>query len=220
MQTLYPAYMSDAWKAYEQMSSEDKEAIEPSLASVDPFVCDSGVLPFLAWEAGVDVSRMDVDISRAVISAAFASLLHRGTIGSLEKSIEPMGEIEIMEWFNTAKTPYTFDAKMTLAVDLRLVYDAQRFESIKKQINESKNVRSKFENLLVEIPGSRGDLYANTALNHRSESKSSSRGFRDADGQIHAQTAGVHMFDSDSKTEITNNSAGQINTIGGITWLI
>ena len=109
---MLPAYMNELWQAYWQMSQEDRKAIDPALVSVDPLTCSEKVLPYLAWECGVDISGLDTDTARKIINDTLSSFKSAGTIGSLKKSLDSLGAAKVEEWFEYSGSPYLFKLRV------------------------------------------------------------------------------------------------------------
>jgi len=153
---MLPAYMNELWQAYWQMSQEDRRAIDPALVSVDPLTCSEKVLPYLAWECGVDISALDTNTARKLIDGAINSHRMAGTIGALDISLKAFGNIEVKEWFETGKAPYTFDLDLSL-VDTQITASLRaKLETIAKQ---KKNARSKLDELILSYRTSK-EAYA------------------------------------------------------------
>ena len=147
--SLLPAYMSDAWKCYEQMSGEDRASIDPALVNVSPELCHASVLPLLAWESNIDISGLAEATMRQVIRAEINSMQYAGTPGALLSHIEaldlPSG---IDEWFEYTGDPYHFKVNL-FAVNNPI--SKETIQKCEKYISRYKNVRSKQEALIIHL---------------------------------------------------------------------
>ena len=77
----------------------------------NPDTCPANLLPWLAWAFSVD--RWDEKwpelTKRAVIRDAWFIHCHKGTLGAVQRVVEPLGYlINITEWWETSDPPGTF----------------------------------------------------------------------------------------------------------------
>lgn len=146
--TLLPPYMSDAWKCYETMAREDRAVIDPTLISADPETCHLNILPFLAWEADIDISGLTTAAKRSVISAAFKSARYAGTAQSIVDIVEGFtSSASVEEWFDYAGLPFHF---RVLIDAVGIVYSAQDLAWLEATVNKRKNVRSVLDSIEVQ----------------------------------------------------------------------
>lgn len=149
--SLLPAYMSDAWKCYEQMAREDREAIDPTLINTSPESCHVSVLPFLAWEAGTDIAGLSEALARKVIRAMFDAMPYAGTAAALIGPVEALSEtVRVLEWFEYGGTPYNFRVEVDASQN---GLDAALINMIEKTVNKQKNARSILESIKASMLG-------------------------------------------------------------------
>lgn len=135
--SLLPAYMSELWGCYEQMSREDLHSFDLQLLSVDPLTCHVSVLKFLAWEADVNINGFDENQARNLIKNTMLNSIYAGTVFSIKNVLKNISNIEIEEYFE--EKPFYFKAKVSTETDI---------PSINKYaylINKYKNARSHYE---------------------------------------------------------------------------
>lgn len=144
-----PSYMSDAWRCYEQMSSEDLALIDPTLINASPELCHVSLLPFLAWECDTDIFGLDTATARKVIRAAFDAMKYAGTIQSIKGPIEALSDTaKVTEWFEYEGEPYHF------MVEINASQSGLSSELITKLENtaiKKKNVRSVLESIKISM---------------------------------------------------------------------
>ena len=153
-----PFYINEALKAYFEVASEDRRALlDIKLFNTDPLSCKKEYLPLLAVEAGVDIDGFSESEQRELIANAFKSFNRTGTIGALKGILSAIAPMEIKEQKNfifSVKMPYLHTG----------VYSKERFATIFKAIEKSKNVRSVFRNIELDTE-SKTDFYFISALN-------------------------------------------------------
>jgi len=135
--TLLPAYMSELYKSYETMKQEDREAFNVKLLSADPLECHVSVLPFLAWEADINIDELDVTHSREIIVNAMQNFLYAGTVFGLKNIFNSIGGVDIEEYFS--QKPYYIKSKIVLEKDIPSINKYAYF------IERYKNARTKYE---------------------------------------------------------------------------
>jgi len=145
--SVLPAYMSELFRAYEEMRSVDRVAIDSSLIGTDPKKCHKSVLPFLAWEADVNIDGFSEDIQRKLIDGAFKALQYAGTRGALESAFEGVVDVNVIEWFDyTSLNPYHF--KLDLSAN-NIELTPKTADRIEKIALKRKNVRSVLDEISV-----------------------------------------------------------------------
>ncbi|GEM_PF-5327142 len=145
--TLLPAYMTEAWKCYEQMHREDLQVIDPALVSVDPMTCHPSVLPHLALEAGVSIDGFSEEIQRGLIAGTVKSAWCRGTKKAVEGALDAIVDVDIVEWFEYGGEPYTFKIDLSTMKDVEIT--AEMAERVKTIAESSKNTRSHITEMLL-----------------------------------------------------------------------
>ncbi len=159
--SLLPAYMSELWRCYEQMSREDLQSFDVGLVSSSPESCHSSILPFLAWECDTDISGLDEATARAVIRAAFDAMQYGGTAKALIGPVEALSEsVKVVEWFEYGGDAYNF------RVEIDSSQSGLSYELITKLENtahKQKNVRSRLESIKISML-SRGEMNNLTAV--------------------------------------------------------
>ncbi|DAB30676.1 MAG TPA: phage tail protein I [Sulfurimonas sp. UBA12504] len=151
--SLLPAYMSDAWNCYEQMSREDLSAINPELVNVSPELCHANVLPFLAWEAGINISGFSEAITRSMIRASINAMAYAGTTQALKESISSLGlATSVTEWFDASphEDAYTFSIIVGVPDAGYNMLDLKTVETI---ANRTKNARSQLSSVGASLNG-------------------------------------------------------------------
>jgi len=149
--SLLPAYMSKLWKCYEQMHKEDMKHIDITLLSLDPLECHISVLPFLAWEADVDISVANELTAREMIAAASRSAIYAGSVASLKENIVALSDDTIVsEWFEYDANPYHFKTH-TFISDYNKIFGKELFAKMEVTVKKYKNVRSVFDGVDVSL---------------------------------------------------------------------
>lgn len=147
--SLLPAYMSDLWRCYEQMSSEDRQSINVGLVSTDPFLCHNSVLPFLAWECDVDVSGLDEQTARGVIQAAINAMQYAGTVKALVGPLTALSEYaKVREWFEYGGTEYNFIVEIDSS---QRGLSNTLVSKLENTAYKQKNVRSNLESIKINM---------------------------------------------------------------------
>jgi phage tail P2-like protein len=145
--SLLPPNSLPSESALEQASAEIIAAVPLFIrASKSPENCPEHLLPWLAWEFGVDAWNTDWTIQekRNVISRAAYVHRHRGTKAAIIRSLEdsPFGS-NIVEWFERSPLgePYSFE--LDVIQDGRPV-NQQDVQDLKNAVLRGKNLRSWF----------------------------------------------------------------------------
>ncbi len=146
--SLLPAYMTDVWRCYEQMHSEDIASISPELIDIDPMTCHESILPFLAWEMDMDISGVDTDTARSLIDGAMNSFRNAGTIGALKSGIGAIGGAKVDEWFDYGGSAFNFKLKVDVVEHGLSESILAKIESIALK---KKNARSRMEAIEIYL---------------------------------------------------------------------
>lgn len=145
--TLLAPNSLPAERALEQASAEIIQAVPLMIrAARTPQTCPTHLLPWLAWEYGVDTWNTDwsEQEKRNVIARAAYVHRHRGTRGAILRSLEDLPfQATLTEWFAQTPpgTPYTFgvdllqDGKPIAPDDI---------QDMKEAVLRAKNLRSWF----------------------------------------------------------------------------
>jgi len=156
--SLLPAYMSELWRCYEQMSREDLQSFDVRFVSVEPESCHKSVFPFLAWECDADISAIDEATARAVIRATFDAMQYAGTAKALIANVEALSDsVKVYEWFEYGGAPYHFKVEV-IASDTKRSFGSDLFERLKNSIKKFKNVRSVSDDITMNLADSIGSI--------------------------------------------------------------
>ncbi|MBL5924707.1 phage tail protein I [Enterobacter asburiae] len=145
--SILPPNSLPSERALEQASAEIIRAVPLMIrASRDPQNCPAHLLPWLAWEYGVDTWNTDwsEQEKRNVVARAAYVHRHRGTRGAILRSLEDMPfRTTIFEWFEQTPPgePYTFG--VDLLQDDRPV-GPEDIQDMKIAVLRAKNLRSWF----------------------------------------------------------------------------
>ena len=147
--SLLPGYMSELWRCYEQMSREDLQSFDVGLISADAQYCHESVLPFLAWECGIDISGVSIEIARKMIRAAFDSMQYGGTVSAVVTNITSIAsDAKVSEWFEYGGNAYNFKIDVDV-VDVGV--DESTILKLENIALSKKNVRSILESITVNL---------------------------------------------------------------------
>jgi len=159
--SLLPAYMSELWRCYEQMSREDLQSFDVGLVSTSPESCHSSILPFLAWECDTDISGLDEATARAVIRAAFDAMQYGGTAKALIGPVEALSEsVKVVEWFEYGGDAYNFRVEIDSS---QSGLSSELITKLENTAHKQKNVRSHLESIKISML-SRGEMNNLTAV--------------------------------------------------------
>lgn len=146
--SILPLNSLPSERALEQASAEIIKAVPILIrATRDPQHCPAHLLPWLAWEYGVDSWSADwseQDKRNAIARAGYVHR-HRGTRGAVLRSLEDLPfKASINEWFEQSPPgePYTFSAD--LQQDDRPIGVAD-IQDMKIAVLRAKNLRSWFD---------------------------------------------------------------------------
>jgi phage tail P2-like protein len=120
----------------------------------NPDTCPAFLLPWLAWEFGVEGwdSSWNEQQKRDVIKSASAIHKRRGTVGALKRALAAFGyQIEVQEWFQVTPIgdPYTY--ALQVVVEDVGIPDMAGFASIVRVAESAQNERS--ELIAVNVLG-------------------------------------------------------------------
>lgn len=114
----------------------------------DPQTCPEYLLPYLAWECGVDEwdSNWSTQTKRDVIEAAPEEQAHGGTVYAIKKGLASLGfGLTLKEGWETDDLPHSFQVFASLNNLSGLVLDAEAIKLIHRKIKRAKNVRSQYD---------------------------------------------------------------------------
>ena len=67
------------------------------------------MLPFLVWEAGVNIDGFDENIQRSLIEQSLVLHKCKGTVWAIEQVFEALNmKADVKEWFSYGGEPYHF----------------------------------------------------------------------------------------------------------------
>lgn len=164
--SLLPPNALQAEKALEEANNALVLAVPLNIREVkNPDTCPLHLLPWLAWEYGVDYwdSVWGEKQKRQMVKDAAYIHQHRGTAGAVRRSLGAVGyPTKVIEWFEDAPkaAPYTFRIEV---YSTGTINDAL-YEQIRRQVNKAKNLRSLLASIdIVDEVGSDGVMYAGGA---------------------------------------------------------
>jgi len=159
--SLLPAYMSELWRCYEQMSREDLQSLDVSLINSSPESCHSAILPFLAWECDTDISGLNEATARAVIRAAFDAMQYAATAKALIGPVEALSDsVKVVEWFEYGGDAYNFRVEIDSS---QSGLSSELITKLENTAKKQKNVRSVLESIKISML-SRGEMNSLTAV--------------------------------------------------------
>lgn len=132
--------------------------------SHNPATCPAQLLPWLAWAASVDEwdPTWTEAEKRGVIANSLFVHQHKGTIGALDRALQPLGYLlEVVEWFEETPqaTPFTF--KVVLGTSGKVISD-NLYDKAERIIRVAKNERSQLTGITIKSDVY-GKLYAGAA---------------------------------------------------------
>gem|GEM_PF-3199089 len=157
--SLLPTFEDEALHTLDEVVSLRLDSFNKSLDAISTFFfpdkCNKKILPFLAYQFGVDF-KLDSLTETQQRDLIYTSIgLHKkiGTPYAVKKALQSLGATaEVLEWFKTESEPYTFKIQIFLTDDLTQVLKRDDFNKYEKLIERTKNVRSRFESFIVDIP--------------------------------------------------------------------
>lgn len=199
--SLLPAYMSELWRSYEQMHQEDLELFDVNLLSVDPLKCHISVLPFLAWEADVNIDGFSESVQRDLVAGAFRALQYAGTKGALENALDAFTNVNVVEWFRDGSSPFTFKVDLSINKDVEITTKvANRVTEIAKK---RKNARSQISELLLSYRVSGNMSLASGGVGEAKCNAIPLEGYEEIlPGQQHIYVGGVGEVSSYAQMEV------------------
>ncbi|WP_227317435.1 phage tail protein I [Cedecea davisae] len=164
--SLLPPNALQAEKALEETNNALILAVPLNIREVkNPDTCPLHLLPWLAWEYGVDFwdpEWSEAQKRQTVKDAAYIHQ-HRGTAGAVRRSLSAVGyPTRVIEWFEDAPkaTAYTFRVEVYSA---GAINDAL-YVQIRRQVNKAKNLRSLLASIdIIAEVGSDGVMYVGGA---------------------------------------------------------
>lgn len=132
---------------------------QPHRALWNPDTCPLELLPWLAWQMGVEAWRTDwpENIKRAIVRNAINVQRRRGTLASVRDTVAAFGgQIAIREWWQTTPqgAPHTFELVFTLAGQANR--SAAFVEDVMAEVARVKPLRSHFT--FIQGLGSTGPI--------------------------------------------------------------
>lgn len=129
----------------------------------NPDQCPVDVLPWLAWEFGVQFwdDRWSEAEKREVIKTAPQVNKTRGTPGAVRRALEATGhDIDVIEWFS--------DTPPALAYTFRIVVNGtigtEDMKNVAAQIEDAKNARSLMSEVTITPPPVSGTFFMGGAI--------------------------------------------------------
>jgi len=105
--------------------------------------CQAGLLPFLAYEVGVDIAGLSELEARKTIGQAVNIHRHKGTAYAVRVALETVFEHGVIKEFLSAQ-PFYFEAEVALGGDPTVIFTKDKMERVIQLIEMAKNVRSHF----------------------------------------------------------------------------
>ena len=203
--SLLPAYMSELWRCYEQMHREDLQSFDAGLLRVDAKTCHKSVLPFLAWEADVNIDGFSEKVQRDLIDGAFRALQYAGTKGALENALDAFNDVNVVEWFYDGSAPFTF--KIDLSVNKDVEITTKVVDRVTEIAHKRKNARSKISELLLSYRVSGNMSLASAGVGEAQCNAISLDGYEEIlSGQQHIYVGCVGEVSSYAKMEVLNGN--------------
>ncbi|WCN11286.1 phage tail protein I [Marinomonas mediterranea] len=169
-QSLLPSNSSELEQCLDQLAAQ-RLSFDLSLADTNPLTCVAESLPILAASWKVDVRGLNERESRELIANAWEIHRYKGTAHAVKKALSSVfSKVQIQEF----KTPYVFDAVVTLGGDPNQVFDDEKFATAKRLANEAKNLRSRFGEFVIALPEAQASVIKTDAASTNSMSLSSS----------------------------------------------
>jgi phage tail P2-like protein len=199
--SLLPAYMSELWKSYEQMHREDLSLFDVNLLSVDPLSCHISVLPFLAWEADVNIDGFSESVQRDLVAGAFRALQYAGTKGALENALDAFTDVNVIEWFKDGADPFTFKVDLSINKDVEITTKVT--SRVTEIAHKRKNARSQISELLLSYRVNASLSFASGGVGEAKCSAIPLEGYEEIlPGQQHIYVGGVGEVSSYAQMEV------------------
>ena len=199
--SLLPAYMSELWKSYEQMRREELESFNVNLLSVNPHECHISVLPFLAWEADVNIDGFSESVQRDLVAGAFRALQYAGTLAALENALDSFVDINVVEWFVDKSPAYSFKVDLSINKDVEIT--PKVISRVTEIANKRKNARSQISELLLSYRVSSKMSFASGGVGEAKCNAIPLEGYEEIlPGQQHIYVGGVGEVSSYAQMEV------------------
>ena len=206
--SLLPAYMSGLWKCYEQMHKEDLESIDLALLSVDPLTCHISVLPFLAWEADININGFTEEQLRKIIEKVFETSRYAGSVYSIKNILNSLGNLEFIEYFS--ENPYVFNVKMLLDSDIpsinKYVYLIEKYKNIRSQYEFEFNIETLSTYKETSASSISADFFQGLSIEKQASLSTK------ANSNFRSDFVAILGFDKTSKYAATASSSFDIET--------
>lgn len=155
MKTIIPAHRSSVQKEIDIISAERLAKINLNKLTTLPLLCDSKLLPFLAYSFGVEIEGLNEKEARNILQNAFSIHFFAGTKYTLKTALESIfSATKITEWFEYGGEPYHF----RVDVDANSGVNDDIYKKIDAAIKKYKNIRSVLEAIRVFL-STEGDMY-------------------------------------------------------------
>lgn len=160
--SLLPPNSTTAERALEQANNKPVIDVPLRIQEVkNPDQCPMNLLPWLAWEYGVDFwdPAWSAEQKRQTVKDAAYIHKHRGTSGAVRRSLGAVGyPTKVIEWFEDAPKaePYSFRIEIYSTSPI----SGDLYQQIHRQVNHAKNLRSYLTAIdLITDVGSKGQVY-------------------------------------------------------------
>jgi phage tail P2-like protein len=166
MSSLLPVHYTKKEKDVESVFFDRVVRLKDEIGTgsfLNPSICDEKWLPLLSDFYGGLISYESDKSLREQIVAIPKIRRKLGTVNTVKKALQSLGvTVEVLEWFKTESEPYSFKIQIFLTDDLTQVLKRDDFNKYEKLIERTKNVRSRFESFIVDIPTIRAVVKVST----------------------------------------------------------
>ncbi|WP_368900343.1 phage tail protein I [Mixta calida] len=160
---LLPPTAAATERAMERATAEPIIALQADIVRdvKSPERCPAHLLPWLAWEFGVDYwdETWSEAQKRQVIADMAYVHQHRGTVSAVRRSLSSVGyPTRVIEWFQDTprREPYTFRVEL-YSTD---TVNDELYSKIRRQIDYAKNLRSWLSSIeVISDVGGNGHAY-------------------------------------------------------------
>ena len=144
---------------------DTRSRVDFSDVSIDTLICDSSLLPHIAFSKGANIDNMTESESRLYLKNFRRKSL--GTVGAVEDAINVCWDnAHLVEWFNDGTLDKgMFRIDVTLKADTTKVYDNRLFALSNRLIKEAKNVRSKVDSFNIKLPTITAEVKVSSGVN-------------------------------------------------------
>lgn len=114
----------------------------------DPQTCPEYLLPYLAWERGVDEwdTNWPTQTKRDVVESAPEEQAHGGTVYAIKRALASLGfEMTLTEAWQSDGLPHSFQLFASLNNLTGITLDAEAHKLIHRKVRRTKNVRSQYD---------------------------------------------------------------------------